>query len=184
LDKGPKHINEIIDGCKRGERKAQEQLYTYFFDAMMNLCLRYTKSEVDAEDILAHAFVRVFKSIQQYDAAKGSMYSWVHKIVTNCCLSHLKSKHRNIPVTNVEEAEELHLEPEVITKMSDEEILNLVRELPRATQAVFNLYIVDGYDHKEIAALMQISEGTSKWHLSEARKILQAQLLQKENNLL
>ena len=180
----PKHINDIINGCKSGERKAQEQLYTYFFDAMMNLCLRYAKSEADAEDILATAFVRVFKSIQQYDVNKASIYSWVHKIVTNCCLAYLKSKHRNIAVTNLEEAEELHLEPEVITKMSDEELISLIRELPPATQAVFNLYIVDGYDHKEIGELLQISEGTSRWHLSEARKKLQTQLLQKENNLL
>jgi len=183
LHKEPKHINAIIDGCKREDRKAQEQLYSYFFDTMMNLCLRYTKSEADAEDILAQAFVRVFKSIQQYDAAKASVYSWVHKIVTNCCLTYLKSKYNKTEITKLEEAEELLLEPEVITKMSSEAIINLVRNLPAATQAVFNLYIVEGYDHKEIAALLQISEGTSRWHLNAARKKLQAEILQKENKI-
>jgi RNA polymerase sigma factor (sigma-70 family) len=184
LYKEPKHINEIIEGCKRQDRKAQEQLYSYFFDAMINLCLRYTKCEADAEDILATAFVRVFKSIQQYDAAKASVYSWVHKIVTNCCLAYLKSKYNTIAVAKIEEAEDVYLEPEIITKMSDETIISLIRELPPATQAVFNLYIIDGYGHKEIAALLQISEGTSRWHLNEARQRLKAQILQKENDIL
>jgi RNA polymerase sigma factor (sigma-70 family) len=183
LYREPKHINEIIDGCKREDRKAQEQLYQYFFDAMMNLCLRYTKSEADAEDVLATAFVRVFKSIHQYDGKKASVYSWIHKIVTNCCIYYLKSKQKNIATAKLDEAENLQIEPEIITKMSDEAIANLIRELPAATQAVFNLYIIDGYDHGEIAALLQISEGTSRWHLNEARKRLKNQLLQKENNL-
>ena len=82
----------------------------------------------------------------------------------------------------MDEAEEVELEPEIITKMSDEVIIDLIRSLPAAAQAVFNLYIVDGYGHKEIAGLLQISEGTSRWHLNAARKTLQAKILQKENN--
>jgi RNA polymerase sigma factor (sigma-70 family) len=179
----PKHIDKIIDGCKREERKAQEQLYMYFYDAMMNLCIRYTKCETDAEHVLNSGFFRVFKSIQQYDPAKGTLYTWIHKIVTNCCLYYLKSKQKKITADELDKAEHLQVEPEIFTKMSDEEILNLIRELPAATQAVFNLYIIDGYGHKEVAALLQISESTSKWHLGEARRRLKLQLLQKENNL-
>jgi RNA polymerase sigma factor (sigma-70 family) len=183
LYKESKHIDEIIDGCKREDRKAQEQLYMYFYDAMMNLCVRYTKCEADAEHVLNTGFLRVFKNIQQYDPSKAALYTWIHKIVTNCCLYYLKTKQNTITVNELDEAEELYTEPEIITKMSDEKILGLVRNLPAATKAVFNLHIIDGYGHKEIAGLLQISEGTSKWHLNEARKRLKLQILQKENNI-
>jgi RNA polymerase sigma factor (sigma-70 family) len=183
LHNEPKHIDQIIDGCKREERKAQEQLYMYFYDTMMNLCLRYTKCEADAEHVLNAGFLRVFKSIRQYDASKATIYTWIRTIVTNCCLYHLKTKQKVIPAKELDETEGLHVQPEVTSKLSDEEILGLVRQLPAATQAVFNLYVIDGYGHKEIATLLQISEGTSKWHLSDARKRLKHQLIQMQYDI-
>jgi RNA polymerase sigma factor (sigma-70 family) len=181
LDKDTTHIEGIIDGCKRDERKAQEQLYLYFYDAMMNLCVRYTKSESDAEHILNDGFLRVFKNIQQYDSSKGAPYTWIYRIVMNCCLYYFKSKRTAFTENELEHAEEVYIEPEVDIKLKEAEILHLIRNLPAATQAVFNLYIIDGYAHKEIATMLEISEGTSKWHLNEARKRLKLQLLQKEN---
>jgi len=183
LNNEAKHIDLIIEGCKSGERRAQEQLYMYFYDAMMNLCLRYTKSEADAGDVLNAGFLRIFKSIHQFDAAKASMYTWVRTIVTNCCLYHLKAKQKKIDTYELNDAaDSLYVQPAVDLKISDQEILDLVRGLPPATQAVFNLYVIDGYDHKEIATLLEISEGTSKWHLSDARKKLKHQLLEKQAN--
>ena len=179
----PKHIDLIIDGCKREERKAQEQLYLYFYDAMMNLCLRYTKCEADAEHVLNAGFLRVFKNIKQFEPAKASIYTWIRTIVTNCCLYHLKTKQKVIAAKELDETEGLHIQPEITSKLSDEEILGLVRQLPAATQAVFNLYVIDGYAHKEIATLLQISEGTSKWHLSDARKRLKNQLIQMQYDI-
>jgi RNA polymerase sigma factor (sigma-70 family) len=183
LHNEPKHIDLIIDGCKREERKAQEQLYMYFYDAMMNLCLRYTKCEADAEHVLNAGFLRVFKNIRQFEPAKASIYTWIRTIVTNCCLYHLKTKQKVIAAKELDGVEGLHVQPEVTSKLSDEAILGLVRQLPAATQAVFNLYVIDGYAHKEIATLLQISEGTSKWHLSEARKRLKHQLIQMQYDI-
>ena len=180
MHKEPKHINEIIDGCKRDDSKAQEQLYRYFYQSMMNLCIRYTKCEEDSKFVLNSGFLKVFENIKEYDLSKAAFYTWIRMIMVNCCLDYLKSKRNKIVINELQEAEPLNIEPEVIRKMEVEKILNLVRDIPPATQAVFNLYIMEGYDHKEIASLLQISEGTSRWHLSEARKSLKLQL-QREN---
>ena len=173
------HIDNLIEGCKREDRKAQELLYKSFHDAIMNLCLRYTKSEEDAKQVLNTGFLKVFKNISRFDPVKASLYTWISKIVVNCCLDRIKSKQRTIAANELQEAESIHIEPEVNHKMKAEEILSLIRNLPPATQAVFNLYIMEGYGHKEIASLLNITEGTSKWHLSEARKSLKQQIQDK-----
>lgn len=166
-------IESIIEGCKRGDRKAQEQLYRSYYRAMMSLCLRYTQNDADAMEVLNTGFYKVFRSIDRYDSKKSAIYTWIRTILINCCLDFLKSKDSIIVTVENTQAAEAHLPPEVFTKMSAAEILNLVRKLPPATRVVFNLYVTEGFNHREIAGLMQISEGTSKWHLSEARKQLQ-----------
>jgi RNA polymerase sigma factor (sigma-70 family) len=181
LGKETVHIDKLIDGCKRDDRKAQEQLYLYFYDSMMNLCVRYTKSEADAVHVLNDGFLRVFKNINQYDPSKGALYTWIYRIVMNCCLYHLKSTQSAVVLNDLDVAEELTIAPGIDTKLNEQELLGLIRNLPAATQAVFNLYVIDGYAHKEIATMLDISEGTSKWHLSEARKKLKNELLKKNN---
>jgi RNA polymerase sigma factor (sigma-70 family) len=143
---------------------------------MMGLCMRYTRNEDDAKLVLNSGFLKVFKNIRQFDPAKASLYTWVRTIIVNCCLDHIKSIQRTIAANELHEAETIHIEPEVNTRLKAEEILHLVGKLPPATKAIFNLYVVEGYNHKEIGAMLQISEGTSKWHLSEARKNLKQQL--------
>ncbi len=181
MDTEKGNIDKILDGCKRDDRKSQQQLYFYFYDALMNLCVRYTKSEEDAEEVCNAGYFKIFKNIQQYDSSKGALYTWVRTIMMNCCIQYLRLK-QDILVAELNEAEEIRIEPEIDSKMSEAEILHLIRGLPPATRAVFNLYIIDGYGHKEIAGLLQISEGTSKWHLNAARKNLQSQLLSKRNS--
>ena len=171
------HINEIIAGCKKNERKAQERLYRSFYQSMMNLCVRYTKDEDDAKLVLNTGFLKVFKNIEKYDSQKAVLYTWIRTIVVNSCLDHIKSKQNTIIANELQEDDTAYVEAEVNSKVDVSEILHLIRNLPASTQAVFNLYIIEGYSHKEIAELLQISEGTSKWHLSEARKNLKMQLL-------
>lgn len=166
-------IEQIIEGCKKEDRKAQEQLYRNYYRAMMNLCLRYTKNERDALEVLNTGFYKVYKNIHRFDAAKASLYTWIRTIVINSCLDLIKSNQPLSDAGELEQAANVHVPPAVISKMSATEILQLVRQLPPATQAVFNLYIMEGYSHPEIARMTGISEGTSKWHLSEARKKLQ-----------
>ena len=140
---------------------------------MMNLCLRYTKNETDALEVLNTGFYKVYKNIHRFDAAKASLYTWIRTIIINSCLDFIKTKQSFAVAGELEQAATIHVPPAVISKMSATEILILVRELPAATQAVFNLYVLEGYTHVEIASIAGISEGTSKWHLSEARKKLQ-----------
>ncbi len=165
-------IERIIEGCKKEDRKAQEQLYRNYYRAMMTLCLRYTKNEADAMEVLNTGFYKVYKNINRYDAYKASIYTWIRIIIINSCLDFIKAKDNTTIQEELDQAAAIDLPPEVFIKMSATEILQLVRQLPPATQGVFNLYVMEGYTHKEIGELMRISDGTSKWHLSEARKIL------------
>jgi RNA polymerase sigma factor (sigma-70 family) len=169
-------LERIIEGCKRNDRVAQKQLYSIFYPYTMHVCLPYTKTQDESEDVLCEAFIRIFKSIGQYDLSKGSLYAWIRKIVINKALDHLKQKSKFKTSCVLEYAEELVIENNVLEKISANELLLLIRELPPATQAVLNLYCIEGYNHGEIASLLEISEGTSKWHLSEARKQLKERL--------
>lgn len=139
----------------------------------MNLCLRYTKTETDALEVLNTGFYKVFKNIHRYNAAQATLYTWIRTVIINSCLDFIKGRQSKYETGELDQAATIHVPPAVISKMSAAEILQLVRQLPPATQAVFNLYVIEGYAHAEIAGLAGISEGTSKWHLSEARKKLQ-----------
>jgi RNA polymerase sigma-70 factor (ECF subfamily) len=166
---------QLIEGCKKGNRSAQEALYKAYYKAMAGICLRYTKSEEDAVEVLNNGFLKVFQNIKRYEPGQASLYTWIRTLVVNSCLDFIKKK------TKAEKHHELngadvHVPADVVSKMKASELLVLVRSLPPATAAVFNLYAVEGYSHKEIADLLSISTGTSKWHLSEARKQLQQKI--------
>jgi RNA polymerase sigma factor (sigma-70 family) len=169
-------IDNLISGCKTGDRKAQEQLYRRYYRAMMNLCLRYTKTETDALEVLNTGFYKVFKNIHRYSPAKATLYTWIRTVIINSCLDLIKAKQNRSGTGELEQAINVHIAPTAIAKMSASEILQLVRQLPPSTQAVFNLYVMEGYNHIEIGKLIGISEGTSKWHLSVARKRLQVMI--------
>lgn len=170
-------IEVIISDCKKGNRLAQEKLYRSFYSAMMNICLRYTKNDADAVEVLNTGFYKVFKSIYTYTPGKAGAYTWIRTIIINTCLNFIRSKQRDvITAKEITEQEEPAIHPDIIARLNSAEILRLVQLLPPATQAAFNLFIIDGFTHKQIAAMLQISEGTSKWHVSEARKFLQQQL--------
>ena len=142
----------------------------------MNLCLRYTKNETDALDVLNTGFYKVYKNIGRFNAEKASLYTWIRAIIINSCLDFIKAKQTLSGTGELEQAANIHVPPAAISNLSAAAILELVRELPPATQAVFNLYVMEGYNHAEIGKLAGISEGTSKWHLSEARKKLQKKI--------
>jgi RNA polymerase sigma factor (sigma-70 family) len=164
---------DIINGCKKGDQRAQEKLYRNYYRAMMTVCLRYTRNDEDAVEVLNNGFLKVFKNIQRYESGKASLYTWIRTLVVHSCLDFIKQKQKLEKIDEWKEEAEAHIDPEVIGKIKTNELLQQVRKLPPATQAVFNLYVIEGYNHKEIGQLLNISEGTSKWHLSEARKNLQ-----------
>ena len=169
------HSN-IIRGCRQKDRKAQEALYKAYYKAMVTICLRYTKNEDDALEVLNSGFLKVFQNIQRYEPAQASLYTWIRTIVVNSCLDFIRKKARTTQHHELDNATEAHVPAEAISRMKASELLALVRSLPPSTAAVFNLYVIEGYSHKEIGSLLGISDGTSKWHLSEARKQLQQKI--------
>lgn len=149
---------------------------------MMTICVRYTKNEVDAMEVLNTGFYKVYENIHTYDARKATLYTWIRTIIINSCLNFIKARNSQSVWKELDQAASVHLPPDVFAKMSSSEILRLVRQLPPATQAVFNLCVMEGFSHKEVAQMLSISDGTSKWHLSEARRILQYQINKEEQS--
>jgi len=163
----------VIKGCIKNDRKAQEQLYKRFYHAMMALCVRYAKNSEDALEMLNDGFLKVFRNIGSYQPEKASFYTWIRTIIIHTAIDFLR-KQQGHPETREpgDGIEEPSIDNEALTRLSGEEMLKMIRQLPAATGTVFNLYAVDGFTHREIGTLLGISEGTSRWHLSEARKQL------------
>lgn len=140
----------------------------------MGLCLRYVKNETDAVEVLNSGYLKAFRHIDTYDVLKGSFYTWLSTIILNTCLSFIKSrKGKGIELVLLNEEYDMPVGPEILSNYNSQDILDLIRQLPHMPQAVFNLFIIEGFSHKEIGQKLGISEGTSKWYLSEARKQLQ-----------
>lgn len=171
---------ELINGCIQNDRRAQEKLYKHFYGSMTALCLRYTRNEEDAIEVLHNGFLKVFRNIGTYNQSKGSLYTWIRTIVVHTAIDFIRQREKFFTKTDLEHGPEPSVDTDALHRISAQELLKLVQKLPSATKAVFNLYVVDGYTHREIGSMLNISEGTSKWHLSQARKILQQLLNQQK----
>ena len=166
-------LEEIWKGCLQQKRRSQEQLYKHFYRSMMAVCFQYTSNEQDAVEVLNLAFYKVFTRGKSYDPSKGALYTWIRKIVIRSCLDHIDSRQHLLNSRPIEIDTEISIDADILHKLNAEEIINLLRKLPPATKAVFNLYVIEGYDHKEISEQLNISPGTSRWHLCEAKRLLQ-----------
>lgn len=147
---------------------------------MMQLCLRYTKNEIDAGDVLNNGFLKVFMNIKKYNPHQAGLYTWIRAIIINSCIDFIKKKMKVEQFQELEKATEVEIDADVINKLEVSRLLFYIRRLTPVTQTVFNLYAIEGYNHKEIGKLLNIKEGTSKWHLSEARNNLQKMILSGE----
>jgi RNA polymerase sigma factor (sigma-70 family) len=176
-------IQIVIQGCLKNDRRAQEELYKRFYPAMMSLCLRYVRSREDAIEVLNDAFLKIFKQMGRYDAARAALYTWMRTIVINTALDSLrKQKAIRDREMRPDKEEEPGIDNEALAKLSGDELLGMIHRLPVTTRLVFNMYIVDGYAHREIATLLSISEGTSRWHLNDARRRLKMIINLMESN--
>jgi RNA polymerase sigma factor (sigma-70 family) len=163
-------LEELIHGCIRNERAAQEKLYKLFYPRMMSVVRRYIDSEMQAEEVLNNGFLRAFQKVQQY-TFQGSFEGWLRKIVFHAVSDYVKQNTRyNEKIVLVEKDEYVHKDH--ADRLYYNQLLEIVHTLPVATRTVFNMYVMEGYSHKEIGKIVGISEGTSKWHLSEGRRIL------------
>ena len=168
-------LDDIVKGCAEGKRQAQEDLYRLLAGKMYSVCLRYSRDQDEAKDNLQDGFIKVYSNIKQFKGA-GSFEGWVRRIMVNTALQKYRgqsqlyalndneTKAYNIPVENVMDA------------MGEKELLEMIKELPPRYKLVFNMYAIEGYSHKEISEMLDITEGTSKSNLSRARDILQIKL--------
>lgn len=163
-------VNRLIEGCVKQERRAQKQLYEQYQGKLMAVCMRYSNNYEDARDILHEGFVKIYKKIGTYKPTH-SLDSWMKRIMINTAIDHYRKnkKHRN--QVDVSTAYYLHDEDSdaALKNLSANEILALIQQLTPAYRAVFSLYVVEEYNHREIAEMLKISEGTSKSNLAKAR---------------
>jgi RNA polymerase sigma-70 factor (ECF subfamily) len=167
-------LQDLIQGCIRNERAAQEKLYHLFYPRMMAVVRRYIDHTEQAEEVLNNGFLRAFQKVQQY-TFQGSFEGWLRKIVFHAVSDYVKQYMRYNDHIVLAEKDEF-VQKDHADKLYYNQLLELVQALPDATRTVFNLYVMEGLAHKEIGKLLGISEGTSKWHLSEGRRQLKEKI--------
>jgi RNA polymerase sigma-70 factor (ECF subfamily) len=175
-------VSELIKEAKVGIAASQKCLFDMFADKMLLVGLRYVKSSQDAEEIVLDAFLKFFKSLASFDyKGEAALYTWLKKIVINECLMRLRKTNVFSIVAEIE-AEDVTLDENILDALSAEEILSTIRGLPNGYRTVFNLNVIEGFNHKEIGQLLNISEGTSKSQLFKAKSLLQRMIIQNNSN--
>ena len=159
-------------GCVKNDRLYQEALYRRFYPVMMAMCMRYTQDKNLAMEIVNTGFLKVFKKLYTFNN-NGSLEGWIRKIVYHALADHFKKKSSKVHFLEIEQGNKPK-DNYVLEGLYAEDILKLIDRLPDATRRVFILYAIEGYKHHEIGEMLAISTGTSKWHLSEARKKLKS----------
>lgn len=166
-------LEQLINDCKKNDRKAQEQLYRLFASKLFTVCLKYSRNHAEAQDNLQDGFILIFKKIEQYNF-KGSFDGWAKRIMVNQSLQQYRGiSYLGITTDIVAEETEVEIEED---QVSIDYLMKIIQELPDRYRLVFSLYVLDGYSHKEIAELLEITEGTSKSNLSRARQILKEKI--------
>ena len=164
--------SDLIEGCLRGERKMQHELYQRFAPKMYGVCLRYAGNAEEAEDILQEGFIKVFNKMSSY-RGEGSFEGWIRRVFVNTAIEHFRKKTYLQPITETEENTIEGKYLSVLDHLAEKDIIQLVQQLSPGYRTVFNMYVVEGYTHRQIAEILEISEGTSKSQLSRAKLILQ-----------
>lgn len=168
---------DIIQGCVRNDRKYQEILYKQYYSVMMHACMKYTRDEDKALQILNDGFLKVFKKIGDF-RSEGSFEGWIRRIIYTTMADYFKKENSYIRFIQFDLPED-RIQPEQISgKLEFEDIMNLLDHIPEKSADVFRLYAIDGFTHEEIGKQLNISTGTSKWHLSHAREKLKTLLIQ------
>jgi RNA polymerase sigma factor (sigma-70 family) len=169
---------DLIKACIEGDRRMQEELYKRFAPKMYAVCLRYTNNADDAQDLLQEGFIKIYKNLHRF-RAEGSFEGWIRRVFVNTSIEHFRKKSTKLNL--VSEKEEHTIEDTDITaleSLAEKDIINIIQQLSPGYRTVFNLYVVEGYSHKEIGDMLGISEGTSKSQLARAKSVLQKKVAQ------
>lgn len=165
-------LTELIEGCQSGNRKAQEGLYKLFAAKMLGVCMRYATDKMEAEDMLQNGFIKVFNKMLDFKG-EGSFEGWVRRIMVHTSIEYFRKHHKMMQLVEMEASgAEQSVNPAATANLEAKDLLAIIQTLPPGYRLVFNLYAIEGYSHKEIGEIMNISEGASKSQLSRARAIL------------
>lgn len=181
-------LEEIIAGCKKSDRRAQELLFRQLYGKMLAVCLRYISDKDSAQEVLQEGFIKVFDHIGAYDS-KGSFEGWVRRIMANCAIDAIRKVRKDTLLSDNDRDfkyipdEEEDLEEWELTSLKASHAMEAIEQLSPAYKTVFNLYVMEQYTHREIAEMLGISEGTSKSNLAKAKMNLQSYLKAKFNHI-
>ena len=169
----------IIDGCKQGNRKAQNLLFLEFRSMLFGVCLRYAQNYQEAEDLLQDGMIVIYRDLYQYKPI-GALGAWLRRVMVNVCLQHLRKKHRIIPTSSIDNfGDRFEADENLFSRFREKALIKMIQKLPAGYKMVFNLYVIEGYSHQDIADMLGISINTSKSQLSRAKATLR-KLLEKE----
>ena len=172
-------INDLLEGCKAGDRMMQELLYRQTSSKLLAVCMRYARDRMEAEDVLQLGYVKIFQKIREY-RGDGSFEGWMRKVMVNCAIESYRKNLRTLHIVPIEDGYEQPSAGFDFSRLGMQDLLGLIRKLADGYRIVFNMYVIEGYSHKEIAATLGISEGASKSQLSRARAILKDEIIKME----
>ena len=168
---------DFIKKCLNNDAKAQETLYRFYAPKMYGICLRFAKNKMDADDILQEGFIKIFTNLKKF-RSEGSFEGWIRRTIINTAINQYKKNLRdlnNITIEHINITDKIN--DDIISKLSVDELLELINELPDGYRTVFNLNVIEGYTHKEIGKMLNISENTSKSQLSRAKHNLKKKVI-------
>jgi RNA polymerase sigma factor (sigma-70 family) len=171
--------NQLIKACIREDAASQKEVFDRFSGRMLTVCLRYARSSADAEDILQDAFIKVFDKMHQFKF-EGSFEGWIRRIVVNTALKKysLRRYEKEVVGYEIKDKDESSIEASAYSDLTAKELMDLINALPSGYKLIFNLYVIEGYQHDEIAEMLNIQPGTSRSQLVKARNMLQKQILE------
>jgi len=168
-------VDDLLEGCKRAERGTQELLYKMLASRMLGVCMRYARDSFEAEDMLQMGFVKVFQKVNEF-RGEGSFEGWIRRIMVNTAIETYRKNQRMMNVVDINEVFDTPQETFDMNGLEVKDLMKLIQQLSTGYKLVFNLYAIEGYSHKEIAAQLGITEGASKSQLSRARAILKEKI--------
>lgn len=169
-----KSVELIINGCLKSDREYQKKLYIKYYPTVYGVCKRYSSSNAEAEDFIQDSFVKVYNSMNKCSAEdEAQLGGWIKKISINHCIDQIRRKKMQFEDDYDFSRMLVEEDDEIVLRYTSEQVVNAIQQLPPRYNSVFNLYVLDGYSHKEISEILNLKEGTSKSNLSKARKSLQ-----------
>jgi len=171
-------VRKLVKQCIKEDRKSQKLLYEHFYGKMVGVCMRYATDYSEAQDILHEGFIKVFAKLKSFKN-EGSFEGWIRRIIVNSAIDYVRAKKKltfdseeKSIIDNIKDEDEVLIEAENLSKIKAELIIELIQKLSPAYKTVFNLYVMEGYSHKQVAEELGISEGTSKSNLAKAKQKL------------